>query len=113
MPVSSPLSTPGVDYCVDLALGLRAIGATESETQAYIQGVRNDGALVFANGSSEQVETFAEIMNRHQAACVEELTVMEPDLTEMPHDSAFPRNADTAQAGRVRCAGGGARMFAW
>jgi hypothetical protein len=113
MPVSSPLSTPGMDFCMELALEFRAMGVTETETQAYIQGVRNGGAIVFANGSIEQVEKAAEIMNCHQAANVEELSGMEPDIAEIPHDSAVPLGVGTAQTGRVRCAGNGARMFVW
>jgi hypothetical protein len=113
MPVSSPLSTPGMDFCEELSLNLRAMGLTEAETQAYIQGVRNGGALVFANGSIEQVEIAAGVMNRNRAATEEQLNGLEPVLAEVLHDSAIPREVDSAQVGRVRSAGSGARMFAW
>ena len=113
MPVSSPLSTPGMDFCEELGLDLRAMGVTEPEVQAYIRGVREGGALVFANGSIDQVEKAAGIMNSCQAANVEELTGMEADIPGAPHDSAIPVGVGSAQAGRVRFAGGGARMFVW
>lgn len=113
MPVSNPLSTPGMDFCTDLALDLRAMGVTEAETQAFIQGVRNGGVLVFANGSIEQVGKFAGIMNRHQAVSVGQIAGMEPALAEVLHESAIPANVECAQAGRVRYTGGGARMFVW
>jgi hypothetical protein len=113
MQVSNPLSTPGMDFCTDLALDLRAIGVTEPETQAFIQGVRNGGVLVYANGSIEQAEKFAGIMNCHHAVNVEEITGIEPALAEALHESAIPTDVDCAQAGRVRYAGSGARMFTW
>jgi len=113
MPVSNPLSTPGMDFCTDLALDLRAMGVAEPETQDYIQGVRNGGVLVFANGSVEQAEKFAGIMNRHHAVSVGEISCMEPALAEVLHESAIPTDVDCAQAGRVRYAGSGARMFTW
>jgi len=113
MPVTNPLSTPGMDFCTDLSLGLRAMGVPEAETQAFIQGVRDGEVLVFANGLMEQAETFAGIMNRHQAISVGEIAGMEPALAEVLHESAIPTDVDCAQAGRVRYTGGGARMFVW
>ena len=113
MPVSSPLSTPGMDFCTDLALDLRAMGVAEPETQAYIQGVRNGGVLVYANGSIEQVEKFADIMNRHHAVGVGDISGMEPALAEVLPETAIPADVDCAQAGGVRYSGSGARMFTW
>jgi hypothetical protein len=113
MPVTNPLSTPGMDFCTDLALDLRAMGVPEAEIQAFIQGVRNGGVLVFASGSTEQAETFTGIMNRHEAVSVGENAGMEPALAEVLHESAIPTDVDCAQAGRVRYTGGGARMFVW
>lgn len=71
---------------------------TEPETQAYIQGVREGGVLVFANDSDEQVEKFAEIMNRQQAASVDEFAGTERDISESPHECTLPIGADSAQA---------------
>ena len=113
MPVSSPLSTPGMDFCEDLALNLRAIGVPEPVTQAYIQGVRDGGSLLFASGSAEQVEKAVEIMNHHPVVTVEELKALQLDIRELPHEKAIAHEVSTGQAGRVRYAGSGARMFAW
>jgi hypothetical protein len=113
MHVAGVLSTPEIDFCADLDQDLRAMGVTEPEVQAFIRGVRNGGVLVFASGSIEQVENFASIMNHREAANVEELTGMEPVLPGVAHESAIPAHGYSAQTGRVRCAGGGARMFVW
>jgi hypothetical protein len=113
MHVTGVLSTPEIDFCAELDQDLRAMGVTEPEVQAYIRGMRNGGVLVFACGSIAQVENFTSIMNRHEAANVEELTGMEPVLPGVAHESAIPAHGYSAQAGRVRCAGGGARMFVW
>ena len=113
MTVSGPLSTPGMDFCEELSLDLRAMGVPEADTQAYILGVRDGGALVFASGSIEQVQKAAEIMNVHRAATGEEINGAHPELPEAPMDSPIPPAADSDQAGRVRYAGSGARMFAW
>ena len=113
MPVSSPLSTPGMDFCEELSLNLRAMGVPEPQTQAYIQGVRDGGTLVFANGSPEQVKQAAEVMDRFNTATTKELESLEPVFAEVPHDTATRCETGSAQAGRVRYAGSGARMFAW
>ena len=104
MPVSSPLSTPSMDLCEELTLDLRAMGVPEPEAQTYILGVRNGGSLVFANGSIEQAHKAAEIMNLHHAATAEEIKGLQPELPELPHDSAIHPNLDSGE---------GARLFAW
>ena len=113
MPVFGPLSTPGMDFCQELSLDLRAMGVPEVETQGYILGVRDGGALVFANGSIEQVQKAAEIMTRNHADTAEEINGVQPQRPEAPHESAIARQASSCQAGRVRYTGSGARMFAW
>ncbi len=113
MHVTGVLSTPEVDFCAQLVQDLKAMGATEPEAQAYVQGVRDGGVLAFATGSIELVEKSAEIMNRHQAANVEELNGAETILSCAVHESAIPVHGYSAQAGRVRYAGSGARMFVW
>ncbi|HZD47668.1 MAG TPA: hypothetical protein VE178_02880, partial [Silvibacterium sp.] len=110
--VTGVLSTPEIDFCAELVRDLKAMGATGPEAQAYVQGVRNGGVLVFATGSIELVEKSAEIMNLHQAANVEELTGAETVLACVAHESAIPVHGYSAQA-RVRHAGGGVRMFVW
>jgi hypothetical protein len=102
MPVKGALSTPEVDFCAELTQDLRAMGATDEEAQIYVQGVRAGGMLVFANGSVEQIEKWAEIMNRHQGAKVEELTGVEAAVHCVAHESAITAHGYSVQTGRVR-----------
>ena len=113
MHVKGVLSTPEIDFCAQLIQDLRAMGATEEEAQAYVRGVRNGGALVFATGRLEQVEKSAEIMNLHQGTKVEELIGAEAVLCGVAHESATPTHGYSVQTGRVRHSGSGARVFVW
>ena len=70
--VTGVMSFPRLDFEVDLARELTRIGATKAESQAYVEGLRRGGALVFATGSDEKVEAAADVMNRHGAVEIEE-----------------------------------------
>ena len=74
------MSFPRLDFEVDLVRELTRIGATKAESQAYVEGLRRGGALVFATGSDEKVEAAADIMNRHGAVEVDETSGPEPQL---------------------------------
>ena len=113
MPVATVLSTPGTDFSLALCRDLRQIGATEAETEAYVQGVRNGGALVFATGSGAEVDRAAEMMNRHKAIRVEELTGLEPDLPNVAPGSTACTHDDLTLGGRLGSSGDGARIFVW
>jgi hypothetical protein len=107
------MGTPHTDFAVGLDRELRRIGASDPEAHAYVQGVRRGGVLVFATGSDEQVDSAAEIMNRHGAAEVEELTGREPNTGRIGGEGMPLVQSDFSQTGRVRQQGGGARMFVW
>lgn len=113
MPVTGVLSTPGADFCADLHQDLKTMGATEPEAEIYIRGVRNGGVLVFANGSAQQVQTSVEIMNRHTASNVDELSGPEPIRLGVSRDREDKLASGTIQLGRVRGTGEGARIFVW
>ena len=113
MPVTTVLSTPGTDFTLALCRDLRQIGATEAETEAYVQGVRKGGPLVFATGSGTQVDTAAEMMNRHKAIRVEELSGLEPDLPNVVPGSTACTHDDSTLGGRPGSCGDGARIFVW
>jgi len=113
MPVATVLSTPGTDFSLALCRDLRQIGATEAETEAYVQGVRNGGALVFATGSGAEVDRAAEMMNRHKAIRVDELIGLEPDLRSVEPGSADRAHHDSTLSGHVGSADEGARIFVW
>jgi len=52
--VTGVMSFARLDFEVDLARELTRIGATKAEAEAYIEGLRRGGALVFATGSDEK-----------------------------------------------------------
>jgi len=120
MAVTGVTSIPHTDFEVGLGRELKAIGASEGEAKAYVQQVRLGGVLVFATGSSEEVDNAAGIMNRHCAIAVEELIGREPGIgtaaggnLPLSRDANTPPLHDTTQTGRVRQSGDGVRMFVW
>ena len=111
--VTGVMSFPRLDFEVDLVRELTRIGATKAEAQAYVEGLRRGGALVFATGSDEKVETAADIMNRHGAVEIEETSGPEPQLPDVVRESMTPMRNSPVQAGRIREPGGGAGLFVW
>lgn len=107
------MSIPHTDFEVDLFREFRTIGAAEADAEAYVQGVRRGGVIVFATGSAEKADAAAEIMNRHRAVEIEELNASEPHLPSTDAGDMAPGRESSVQAGRVRSSGGGARLFVW
>jgi hypothetical protein len=108
------ISIPHTDFEVDLIRELRTIGAAEADAEAYVEGVRRGGVMVFATGSGEKADTAVEIMNRHRAVEIEELDALEPHLPGTHRDDQLARGRNSSvQVGRFRSSGGGARMFVW
>ena len=110
---SGVMSTPHTDFEVDLTRELRTIGAAEADAEAYVRGVRRGGVMVFATGSGEKADAAAEIMNRHCAVEIEELSASEPHLPGTDLADMAPGRDNSVQAGRVRSPGAGARLFVW
>jgi len=114
LPVTGIMSTPRTDFEVGLERELIAIGATVAQANAYAQGVRGGGVLVFATGSSDEVDTASEIMNRHGAIVVRELIGVEPGRSASVAGVVVPESSgDSSQTGRIRQTSGGARLFVW
>ncbi len=111
--VTGVMSFPRLDFEVDLTRGLTRIGATKAEAQAYLEGLRRGGALVFATGADEKVEAAADIMNRDGAVEIEESSGPEPQLPGAVHQSPNPMRDSPVMAGRIREPGGGAAFFVW
>jgi len=107
------MGTPHTDFEVGLNREIHAIGASDREANAYVQGVRRGGVLVFATGSNEDVDNAAEIMNRHGAIKVEELVGREPSDGSLPANYLPVAHGDSLQTGRIRQSGDGVRMFVW
>jgi hypothetical protein len=92
---------------------LMRIGATKAEAEAYLEGLRQGGALVFATGSDRKMEIARDIMNRHGAEEIEETRGPEPHLPNVIHERANPIHDSPVLAGRFRQPGSGACFFAW
>ena len=105
--------TPRTDFEVGMNREIQAIGASEREAKAYVQGMRRGGVVVFATGSNAEVDKAAEIMNRHGAIEVEELIGREPNTGTMIDENMAAVHAGSVQTGRTRQPGGGACMFVW
>jgi hypothetical protein len=110
--VTGLMSFGRLDFEVHLMRELTRIGATEAETQAYIDGLRRGGVLVFATGSDEKAEAAADIMNRHGAIEIEETTGPDPQLPHVVRESGVGVT-EAVMAGRIRQPGGGACLFVW
>ncbi len=111
--VTGVMSFPRLDFEVDSNRELTRIGATKAEAQAYVEGLRRGGALVFATGSDEKVEAAADIMNRHGAVEIEETSGPEPQFPGVARESMTPVRDSPVMAGRLRQSGGGACLFVW
>ena len=110
---SGIMSIPRTDFEVDLTRELTTMGATETDAEAYVQGVRRGGVMVFATDSGEKTDAAAEIMNRHHAVEVEELSGSEPHLRRTDGNPMAASRQSSVMTGRTRSSGGGARLFVW
>lgn len=120
MDVSEVTSIPHTEFEASLGRELMAIGASETESNSYVQGVHRGGVLVFATGADVAVEQAASIMGRDGGLEVEELAGREPSgKTVGAHlslslDPSLPRTGITSmQTGRLRQSGEGVRVFVW
>lgn len=107
------MSTPHTDFEVELTRDLTAFGVLEGDAEAYVQGVRRGGVIVFATTSGERANAATEIMNRHGAVELEEISALRPELPISDQGAATPIHVPSVQIGRVRSPGSGARMFVW
>ena len=110
--ITGVISMPHLEFELDLARELLRIGATKPEAEAWVDGVRHGGALVFATGEEKQVDTAAEIMSRRNGSEVEEVEGLEPHLPAGRRDGMSPGHESSFQAGRVRYSGP-VGMFVW
>jgi hypothetical protein len=111
--VTGVMSFPRIDFEVDLSRELIRIGATTSETEAYVEGLRRGGALAFATGSDEQIMSASDVMKLHGAVQIEKVSGDEPQLPGVVHPSLTPLRDGPVVAGRISQDGGGPRCFVW
>lgn len=112
--ITNRMSFPRLDYEVDLRRELTRLGASQTEVEAYINGLRHGGALVLATGSGEdnKADAAADVMNRHGAIGTEEITGPGPRLPRVAHEGVTPVGPNPVLAGRVRQSSG-ACVFVW
>jgi hypothetical protein len=113
MPGSGLMSTPHTDFEVGLIRDLTAFGVVEADAEAYVQGVRRGGVMVFATGPGEKADKAAEIMNSHGAVEIEKISAPRPALPNAEIDEKTPVRDPSTQIGRERSPGSGARLFVW
>jgi hypothetical protein len=107
------LSIGRIDFEVDLFRELNRMGASLAETEAYVDGVRRGGVLVFATGSAEKADRAADVMNRYGAVKIVENIAPEPHLHTPAHVGAPTGHESSIQTGRLRQSNDGARFFVW
>jgi len=112
MPGSGLMSTPHTDFEVGLIRDLTAFGVVEGDAEAYVQGVRRGGVMVFASGPGKQADQAAEIMNSHGAVEIEKIA-RRPELPDVEIGEENSGRNPSTQIGRVRSPGSGARLFVW
>jgi len=110
---SGLMSTPHTDFEVGLIRDLTAFGVVEADAEAYVQGVRRGGVMVFATGLGEKVDKAAEIMNSHGAVEIEQISAPRPELPNAEIGEEIAVRDPSTQTGRVRSPGSGARLFVW
>ena len=106
------LSIPRIDFEVDLFRELSKMGASRDAAQAFVDGVRRGGVLVFATAPDAQADQAVEIMNRNGAVETGEEAVLEPHLHSATRGGATAVRESPVQAGRMRQTGG-ACCFIW
>jgi len=111
--VTGVMSFPRLEFEDDLIRELNKIGATNAEAQAYVEGLRHGGALVFATGTDEKVQAALDIMKQHGALEIEKTSGAEPDLPYVVQESMSPSRNSPVPAGRVGQPAEGAGLFVW
>ncbi len=112
---SGLMSTPHNDFEVSLTRDLTVFGVVEADAEAYVQGVRRGGVVIFATGADEKADAATGIMNRHGAVEIEELNTSAPHLPSAEHGDMAPSRDSSVAAGKFRSPGTstGARLFVW
>ncbi|HEY6341882.1 MAG TPA: hypothetical protein VIX91_08520 [Candidatus Acidoferrum sp.] len=110
--ITGVMSFPRLDFEVQLRRELARIGATKTEIETYIDGLRRGGALVFATGAEDdaKVDAAADAMNRLGAKALEEATGPEPQLPHAVRGVMSPAE-NPVLTGRVRQRPDGASVF--
>jgi hypothetical protein len=112
LPVGSATSTPGVDFAAALARELRSMGASESESRTYLDGINAGNTIIFVTGSREQAESAISIMNQFDALEIEEYAGAGAG-TPMASYGENPGPSMRSKIDDERKRSDGARLFTW
>jgi hypothetical protein len=112
-PVNGVMSFARLDFEVELKHALSEIGVTDSQQEAYMEGLRDGGVLVLASGPDERVEAAAQIMNRRGALDLEKGGDSEPELPETDLEGTLQSSDRSLQSDRIREGSSGAHLFVW
>lgn len=112
MPVDSATSTPALDFAAALSQDLLAMGASEPECQAYLDGLRLGNVLVFATGSVAEAETAIAVMDAYDPIEIEEFAGSAPALPGIHFGNAGAHDI-SSKIDRSRAKSEGARVFSW
>ena len=113
--VTGVMSFPRLEYEVELGRALNRMGASRQEIEAYIDGIRRGGAVVFATDEDEKkVNAAGDVMEQWGAQEIEATVSAAPNLpaSQYPSVTSVTQNRPV-QSGRVRQSNGGARFFVW
>lgn len=105
-------SISNIDFEAALTRELKRIGATTTEANAYVDGVRHNEVLVFATGPSDRADAASRIMKRSYALRSDHMRTREPDVPIGVRSGTGPMNTP-AQVDRVRSVDGYASVFVW
>ena len=110
---SGLMSTPRTDFEVGLLRDLTAFGVIAADAEAYVNGVRRGGVMVFATSTNEKADGATEIMNRHGALEIEQISASRPNLPNADLGQVTSARRTPVKTGRFHSPGSGARLFVW
>ncbi len=87
------------DFELALTRELKRIGATQTETTAYVDGVRHNEVLVFATGPSDRADAAMRIMKRSYALRADNMRRTGPGSMNMPVEAGPARSVDGCASG--------------
>lgn len=112
--VTGIMSFPRVEYETDVIRVLEHIGASSLESEAYIHGLRDGGAVVFATDEDAQtIDAAAQVLDRLGAQTSTLANAPSPHLPAPHHENLLPEQDKSIPTGRIRQSGEGARVFVW
>jgi hypothetical protein len=112
-PVNTPTSTPAVDFNAALARDLRSMGATESDSKTYLDGIRQGKVLVMATGTTEQAESAIDLMNAYDPVEIEEFAGSGPAMPGLRGKEMAAHDSISPASDQERAKSEGARVFSW